>query len=66
MKTTMTAVLGLSMLIASAFAAQDASKTNTSKDSTSSSTSSTKKVKKHKKAAKPADSNPAPAATPSK
>jgi hypothetical protein len=60
MKTTMTAVLALSMMLGSAFAAakQDTTKATTDTKST------TTKVKKHKKAVKATTATPA--ATPSK
>jgi hypothetical protein len=59
MKTIMTAVLGLSMLAFSGFAAQDAPKTAPKTDSTK---STTPKVKKHKKSVK--STTPAVAAAP--
>jgi hypothetical protein len=59
MKNTMIAVLGFSMLVASAFAAQDTAKTTKSTDAKPAVTS---KVKKHKKAVKSTTATPAPAA----
>jgi hypothetical protein len=60
MKTVMTAVLGLSMLAASSFAAQDAPKTDT-KATTKATTAKVKKTNKKAKATtavKPAASVP--------